>query len=304
MDPMCMNAVLFLSSPLPVPSLVSMSSSLAGHVGLSTVSEVTSSYWVVPLTYGGVCSLVGEPIPPKLEREGGCLSDCSGFGFASHSESRAYSLRWFSSSEARYTYLQPWVSDFNPSLQKSTNAQIGVPLALDTATSDGDFGHYARVLVEVDVSSVDVSSVLPTSMLLERDEFHSSFTAVEYENFLAFCSICSSIGHLPSSYRWNKSSKGWCMIRGLLFRAFRRSIKFALWSLPFYLGHLRVKIQSSGPLSESQAELHLIADSSWFSHMEKVELDVADVARISLRVERQLAFLKSGYRAPPTISDD
>ena len=122
--------------------------------------------------------------------------------------------------------LQPWVPDFNPSLQKSTNAQvwvrffdlsweywhpkiisdlargIGVPLRLDKATSDGDFGHYARVLVDV-----DVSSVLPTSVLLERDEFHSSVIAVEYENLPAFCSTCSSIGHLPSSCRWNKSSK-------------------------------------------------------------------------------------------------
>ncbi|KAI9174608.1 hypothetical protein LWI28_020050 [Acer negundo] len=79
---------------------------------------------------------------------------------------------------------------------------IGVPLRLDKATSDGDFGYYARVLVDV-----DVSSVLPTSVLLERDEFHNSFIAVEYENLLAFCSICSSIGHWPSSCRWNKSSK-------------------------------------------------------------------------------------------------
>ena len=77
-----------------------------------------------------------------------------------------------------------------------------MPLRLDKATSDGDFGHYARVLVDV-----DVSSVLPTSVLLERDEFHSSFIAVEYENLPAFCSTCSSIGHLPSSCRWNKSSK-------------------------------------------------------------------------------------------------
>ena len=79
---------------------------------------------------------------------------------------------------------------------------IGVPLRLDKATNDGDFGHYARVLVDV-----DVSLVLPTSVLLERDEFHSSFIGVEYENLPAFCSNCSSIGHLPSSCRWNKSSK-------------------------------------------------------------------------------------------------
>ena len=75
-------------------------------------------------------------------------------------------------------------------------------MRLDKATSDGDFGHYARVLIDVDVSSVQ-----PTSVLLERDEFHSSFIAVEYENLPAFCSTCFSIRHLPSSCRWNKSFK-------------------------------------------------------------------------------------------------
>ncbi|KAK3218616.1 hypothetical protein Dsin_012586 [Dipteronia sinensis] len=79
---------------------------------------------------------------------------------------------------------------------------IRVPLRLEKATSDEDFSHYARVLVVM-----DVSSVLLTSVLLERDEFHSSFIVVEYKNLPAFCSTCSSIGHLFSSYRWNKSSK-------------------------------------------------------------------------------------------------
>ncbi|KAK3205056.1 hypothetical protein Dsin_019102 [Dipteronia sinensis] len=79
---------------------------------------------------------------------------------------------------------------------------IGVPLRLDKATSDWDFVHYARVLVDV-----DVSSVLPTSVLLVRDEFHSSFIAIEYENLPTFCPTCYSIGHFPSSYRWNKSFK-------------------------------------------------------------------------------------------------
>ncbi|KAK3199371.1 hypothetical protein Dsin_022786 [Dipteronia sinensis] len=77
---------------------------------------------------------------------------------------------------------------------------IGVSLRLDKATIDGDFGHYARVLVDV-----DMSALLPSSVLLERDEFHSSFISVEYENLPSFCSICSSIGHLPGSCHWIKS---------------------------------------------------------------------------------------------------
>ena len=66
----------------------------------------------------------------------------------------------------------------------------------------------------------------------------------------------------------------------------------------------RVLIRNSGSLSESQAELRLIADSSWASQMEEGELADAEVAQRALRVERRLASLKSGYRAPPSIFDD
>ena len=52
-----MEAALSLSSPVAVSST---SNSL---VGLSMVSGVNSSYRVVPLASGGVCSLVGELIP-------------------------------------------------------------------------------------------------------------------------------------------------------------------------------------------------------------------------------------------------
>ncbi|KAK2633785.1 hypothetical protein Ddye_028577 [Dipteronia dyeriana] len=77
---------------------------------------------------------------------------------------------------------------------------IEVLVRLDKATIDGDFGHYVRVLVDV-----DMFTLLPSSILLERDEIHSFFISVEYENLPSFCSSCSSIGHLPDSYRWNKS---------------------------------------------------------------------------------------------------
>ena len=46
----------------------------------------------------------------------------------------------------------------------------------------------------------------------------------------------------------------------------------------------RVQIQNSGLLSESQAELRLIADSSWASQMEENELADAEVAQRALRV--------------------
>ncbi|KAK3211557.1 hypothetical protein Dsin_016263 [Dipteronia sinensis] len=80
---------------------------------------------------------------------------------------------------------------------------IGVPLQLDRATMEGDFGHFAHVLVDIDVSTVP-----PSSLLLERDDSHSSFISMEYENLPAFCSTCSSIGHFPYVCHWNKSGKG------------------------------------------------------------------------------------------------
>ena len=60
----------------------------------------------------------------------------------------------------------------------------------------GIFEHFARVLVDIDVSTVP-----PSSLLLERDDSHSSFILVEYENLPAFCSTCSSIGHFFNACR-------------------------------------------------------------------------------------------------------
>lgn len=72
--------------------------------------------------------------------------------------------------------LSSWSPDFNPSLVKQTNTQcwiriiglpqeywrskiiyaiargIGVPSSLDDATSNRTFGHYARILVDIDLN--------------------------------------------------------------------------------------------------------------------------------------------------------
>ncbi|KAK0590494.1 hypothetical protein LWI29_027971 [Acer saccharum] len=69
---------------------------------------------------------------------------------------------------------------------------------MDKATIDGDFGHFAKVLMDV-----DMSVLLPSSVILERGELHSSFILIKYEYLPSFCSVCSSIGHLPSSCRRN-----------------------------------------------------------------------------------------------------
>lgn len=110
-------------------------------------------------------------------------------------------------------------SRFNPYKQKSTNTQvwvkiyelpweywhkqilvdicqgIGMPLRYDQATLNGDFGYYARILVDIDLSSPP-----PDSIMIERDEV-KFFVYIEYENLPAFCSNCSGIGHVPLNCR-------------------------------------------------------------------------------------------------------
>ena len=56
-----------------------------------------------------------------------------------------------------------------------------MPLWLDRANVEGAFGHFVRVLIDIDVSTVP-----PSSLLLEREDSHSSFISVEYENLPAF----------------------------------------------------------------------------------------------------------------------
>ena len=57
---------------------------------------------------------------------------------------------------------------------------IRAPLKIDNVTLEGNFGHFARVQVDV-----DLSKELPESK--EKDKF---FTHVEYRNILLFCKHC------------------------------------------------------------------------------------------------------------------
>ena len=117
--------------------------------------------------------------------------------------------------------LQPWDKNFNPYSQKNTSVQawvclwdlpwvywhpqiladISIPLRFDQATINGDFGHYARVLVDIDLKN-------PLLYQIEvNSEGDYGFVNVEYENILEFCSTCSSIGHSSSCCKLNKVSE-------------------------------------------------------------------------------------------------
>lgn len=109
--------------------------------------------------------------------------------------------------------LFSWSQDFNPKHQNQTNAQcwvriyglpqeywrpkivftiaggLGIPICLDEATSKRTFGHFARVLVDI-----DLNSNLQNRILVDRDDF-AFFVDVEYKRLPDFCTSCQNIGH-------------------------------------------------------------------------------------------------------------
>lgn len=65
---------------------------------------------------------------------------------------------------------------------------IGIPIALDDATSKRTFGHFSRILVDV-----DLSGNLHDQILVERGLWF--FMKIEYEKLPYFCSFCQNIGN-------------------------------------------------------------------------------------------------------------
>nr|KYP55068.1 hypothetical protein KK1_001273 [Cajanus cajan] len=108
--------------------------------------------------------------------------------------------------------LSLWQPDFNPRTHKNTFAQVwlrmlelpqeywspriilaiasavGTPISLDKATSDRKYGHFARVLIEI-----DLANKIPTQLLVER-EGYAFFVYFVFDRLPMFCSICKSIG--------------------------------------------------------------------------------------------------------------
>jgi len=113
--------------------------------------------------------------------------------------------------------LFAWTKDFDPKTQINTSAQVwvrfyglaqeywvqdiifaiagslGTPICTDETTAkpriERTFGHYARVLVDM-----DVSQTIKYKLLVERIGF-AFFVDVEYENLPDFCSNCKTLGH-------------------------------------------------------------------------------------------------------------
>ena len=138
--------------------------------------------------------------------------------------------------------LQPWSPDFNPNTQRPTNAQvcikvhelpweywdasilsnmargIDVLLKLDQATLEGKFGHFACILVDV-----DLSKELPESLMIEKSG-HKFFIIVEYENLPLFCINCSDVGHSLANCKKNPNNR---KLDGKLDKKTKRIEKFS-----------------------------------------------------------------------------
>lgn len=120
-------------------------------------------------------------------------------------------------------WVSQWVRDFNPSMQRQTNAQVwlhiydlplecwfpsslfciakgaGLPLWIDKQTLAKENGLCARVLI-----NVDLSMELPKRILAKRKELNF-FVTLKYENLPGLCSNCGAIGHIMGEAR----SRGW-----------------------------------------------------------------------------------------------
>lgn len=116
--------------------------------------------------------------------------------------------------------LFEWAKDFNIHTQRQTHAQVwirlwelpqeywmeitlyeiagavGTPLIIDHVTKNRLFGHYARILVDL-----DISKDLFYEVMVEREGFAFPLS-IEYENLPEFCTHCKSIGHNVNSCRW------------------------------------------------------------------------------------------------------
>jgi hypothetical protein len=73
---------------------------------------------------------------------------------------------------------------------------IGTPLSLDESTINRTFGHYARVLVDMDLSRLVFDEVM-----VEREGFAFKIQVV-YERLPEFCSHCQIIGHNIHACKW------------------------------------------------------------------------------------------------------
>jgi len=73
---------------------------------------------------------------------------------------------------------------------------VGTPIDIDGPTRNRTFGHYARILVDIDLSKRAYDEIL-----VEREGFAFK-VEVQYERKPLFCHHCFTIGHNVSTCKW------------------------------------------------------------------------------------------------------
>jgi hypothetical protein len=79
---------------------------------------------------------------------------------------------------------------------KEIASAVGTPIDIDGPTRNRTFGHYARILVDIDLSKRTFDEIR-----VERDGFAFKIE-VQYERKPLFCHHCFAIGHDVSTCRW------------------------------------------------------------------------------------------------------
>lgn len=102
----------------------------------------------------------------------------------------------FSPNNQKQTHVQTWIrivdlpmEHWRPNILFEIAGGIGTPLSLDESTKNKVFGHYARILVDV-----DLCSNLPNEIMVERNDY-AFYVGIVYEKLPMFCDFCNSIGH-------------------------------------------------------------------------------------------------------------
>lgn len=89
---------------------------------------------------------------------------------------------------------------WRPNILFEISGGIGVPISLDDATVNWSFGHYARVLVDL-----NLAGRMHDQILVEREGF-AFFVGIEIERMPLFCSHCTVIGHSVDQCKFTKKN--------------------------------------------------------------------------------------------------
>jgi len=147
------------------------------------------------------------------------------FAFASYDDMRSVWAKGTLNLKPGLLRIFEWSKDFSARTQRQTHAQVwirlhelpqeywmdrtlkeiasavGTPLLVDSATQNRVFGHYACILVDMDLSKHIFNKVM-----IEREGY--SFTIeITYERLPSFCTHCQNIGHHITSCRWLQPAK-------------------------------------------------------------------------------------------------